>query len=323
MAALCLSNIGHTDVYRRYLNLAAGTQYIWETRNLRSRIPWKNADTYMYLVKDTTIVAKNDDFNGLASLIAYVPSASGTYYLIIRAYSKYSLGECDVYQSVGGGSAQKIDDDVKFGGYPISAHWKADERILTRNATGDTYLYLIHGNTMLRDDDSGTGLCSSLRPGYEGYGLAVVGSYSAYSEGTTVLCNYYQSYLDNPGARGSEDKPQILVSENMHKFTIELLKEKPNLEKLSHKEREEKIRKLRDSILSKKDLSLLSAPEISVSKEYTAAAKKYEGLLKTKEKELKALSVPERAMEMAKIEQTKRAMMRDLVPQEEEWSTPH
>lgn len=313
----CLKNISHTYVYRRRFSLNAGVQYIWETRDLRAPI-FHSCDTYMYLVRGNTIVAKNDDYNGLASLIAYVPTVSGTYYLIIRAYSKYTSGTCDVYKSVGGGSPSRIDNDVKFGGYPVSAHWKADERILTRNATGDTYLYFIHGNTMLRDDDSGDGLCSSIRPGYAAYGRVIVGSYSRWSEGTTWLCNYYQSYLDNPGSQDEVDDPKIIVSENMAKFQTELMKEKPSLEKLSHQERETKVQKLRDSILSKEDISRLGAPKIRVPKEFIVASERYEKLLKANEKRLKPLSHAERASEMAKMEREKREIFRNLVPQEEE-----
>ena len=97
--------------------MTAGVDYIWDTRDLRGTHP----DTYMYLVRGSTIIAKNDDYIGLASLIAYRPSVTGNYYLIIRAYGSYSPGTCDVYESVGGGAATKIDNDVKFGGHPVSA----------------------------------------------------------------------------------------------------------------------------------------------------------------------------------------------------------
>jgi len=320
MATYCLYNIPHTYVYWRYRYLTAGVQYVWETRDLRAPIS-HHCDTYMYLVRGNTIVAKNDDYNGLASLIAYVPTVSGVYSLIIRAYSKYTSGTCDVYQSVGGGSPSRIDNDVNFGGYTVSAHWKADERILTRNATGDTFLYIIHGNTMLRDDDSGDGLCSSISPGYEGYGLVVVGSYSRYTEGFTSLCNYYQSYLDNPGSQNEVDDPKIVISKAMAKFQTELIKEKASLEELSDKEREARVLKLRNSILSKKDIRQLVAPKIRAPKEFTVASERYGKLLKAAKPKLKRLSHSKRAAEMAKIEREKREIFRDLVPQEEEYSS--
>ena len=198
MTRYCLNNVYHRYVYRRVRHLTAGVQYIWETRDLKAGPGW-SPDPYMYLTRGESIVAKNDDFKGRASLIAYVPSVSGSYYLIIRAHSYPASGTCDVYESVGGGVANRIDNDVWFSGSLVSAHWKADERIETRNATGDTYLYLIHGNTMLRDDDGGPGLHSRIKPGYEGWGLIVLGSYSRWTQGKTQLCTYYQSYLDNPG----------------------------------------------------------------------------------------------------------------------------
>jgi hypothetical protein len=318
MTMFCLYGIPHTYVYWSSLNLTAGQQYVWETRDLRSGIFQASPDPYMYLVRGNTIVAKNNDHIGKASLIAYVPTVSGAYYLIIRAYSKYSPGTCDVYQTTGAGEATRIANDVKFGGYPVDAHWKADERILTSNATGDTYLYIIHGNTMLRDDDSGSGFCSSIRPGFGGYGTVVVGSYSAWSEGTTSLCNYYQSYLANPGRRDEMDDPKIIISETMVKFQTELMKQKPSLEELSHQEREARVKKLRDGILSKKDISQLGAPEIQAPKEFVDASKRYDKLLKAAEKKLERLSYAERAAEMAKMEREKREIFRDLVPQEDE-----
>jgi hypothetical protein len=304
--------------------LSAGTQYIFETRDLRAG--WFfTPDTYMYLVRGNTIVARNDDHYGLASLIAYQPSVSGSYLLVIRAYSKYNAGTCDVYQTTGGGSPQKIDNDVRFGGYPISAHWKGDERIETRNATGDTYLFLVHGNTMLRNDDGGAGLHSRITPGYEGYGQAYVGSYSRYSEGETWLCNYYQSYLDNPGERDEIDDPAIVVTDAMARFQAEMRKHKASLEELSPEElaeqsvqaEEERIQKIRDSILDTDDVKRLGAPAVSVPREFIAASQQYDELLRGEEKGLAALPVAERGQEMRKMEVRKREMLRAFVPQEE------
>jgi len=313
MATFYLEGIPHTYVYRRWLRLNSGVQYIWETRDLRGTYP----DTYMYLVRGNTIIASNDDYNGRASLIAYVPSVTGDYRLIIRGFSKYSLGTCDVYQSVGGGSPTKIDNDVIFGGYPVYAHWKADETILTLNAIGDTYLYIIHGNTMLSDDDSGDGLCSSIRPGYESYGTVVVGSYSSYSQGVTWLGNHYKSYFVNPGGQQAMDDPKIIISEKIAKFQTELIKEKPSLEKLSHNERETRVMKLRDSILSKDDINRLGAPHIPVPPEFAAAFEQYQRQLQSAEKELEGLSYAQRAAKMAKIEREKRHIFGNFVPQEE------
>lgn len=312
----CLTNVPHTYVYRKLLWLSAGTQYIFETRNLREPI-YYTCDTYMYLVRGNTIVAKNDDYNGLASLIAYVPTVSGNYLLVIRAYSKYTGGKCDVYQSTAGSGPVPIDSNVKFGGYPVSAHWKADERLLTRNATGDTYLYLVHGNTMLRDDDSGDGVCSSIRPGYSGSGIIIVGSYGYWTEGTTYLCNYYKSYLDNPGSEDEIDDPNIIISENMAKFQIELMQTKRSLEQLSHEEKEAEIRKFRDKILTKEEIDQLAAPRITIPKKYVAASGRYDKLLEANEDRLKRLSHAKRDIEMAKLEKEKKQIFKNLVPQED------
>lgn len=319
MVRYCIGGVWHTYVYRRYRYLTQGQQYIFETRDLRGTRP----DTYMYLIRnsDNTIVRRNDDYNGLASLLAYQPRVSGGYYLIIRGYARYSAGTCDVYQSTGGGAPTRIDNNVRFGGWPVSSHWKDDERIETTNAWGDTYLYLIHGNTMLRNDDGGAGFNSRITPGYQGWGLTVVGSYSRYTEGLASLCNFYQSYLDNPGTV-DEDDPRIVISDDMVKFEIELKKQKASLEELPIKEQEERVKKLRDSILSAEDIKRFPPPKVTVPKEFTAALERYEGLLKEAEKKLEPLSLAERAAEMAKMEHQKREIFGNLVPQEEDSPTP-
>lgn len=318
MTRYCLSNVAHTYVYRRWMNLNAGVQYIWETRDLQGAHP----DTYMYVVRtsDNHIVAKNDDYNGLASLIAHVPATSGSHLLLIRAYSKYSAGTCDLYESIEGGSPQRIENNVKFGGTPVSAHWKSDERIETTGATGDTYLYLIHGNTVLRNDDGGAGLHSKIQPGYSGYGTVVVGSYSRYSEGTTRLCNYYQSYLDNPGEE-DEDQP-VSISKAMGQFQKELARNKDAWEELAPDEREENIKRLRDKILGPDDIEQMQAPTIRPPKDFASAQERYERVLKENEKRLSDLPPGRRMAEMEKLAREKSEIFKGLVPLHEDWSAP-
>lgn len=322
MVTYCLNNLYHSYIYRRSRYLSAGSQYIFETRDLR-RLSSSSADTYMYLVRNNQIVVKNDDHIGRASMFAYQPTVSGYYTLIIRAYSKYSRGKCDVYQTTNG-NVSKLSNNAYFGGTPIWAHWKSDERIETNNGYGDTYLLLICGNQMLMDDDGGAGLYSKIRPGFHGYGIIVHGSYSHSSRGRANLCNYYQSYLSNPGGPDLIDDPKIIISDNMAKFQNELMKYKSSLQEmplekrieLTVQEQDETVKNLRDKILSEDEIKLFEIRDPPLSKEYESASNKYEKILEEAEKKLKDLAYRERAAEMAKIAVQKRTIFENIVPQE-------
>ena len=234
MATYCVSGIYANKVYNRSIYLSAGTQYVFETRDLNG------SDTYMYLVRGNTIITRNDDYRGLASLIAYQPTVSGNYNLVIRSYSRYSRGTCDVYMSTGGGAPVKINNNSRFGGHPLYAHWKSDERIETASSSADPYLYLITGSTMYWNDDGGPGYHSRITPGWSGYGLVVVGSWSYATRGYTKACIYYQSYLDNPGPDSDlVDDPDLILSDNHFNFQQELMKYKAKLEAMPMKKRME------------------------------------------------------------------------------------
>lgn len=349
MVTYCLDDIRHTYVYRKNLYLSAGVMYIFETSNLQPKIPWRTPigvsipviagipglklgpDTVMYLVYPSlwpthpipTIVAYNDDYNGFASLFAYQPTQSGYYTLIIRGHNKFSSGTCDVYQSTAG-NKQKIDTAASFGGYPVAAHWKSDETILTTNTTGDTYLFIfpeedIIGSQLLYDDDSGEYLCSQIVPGYEGWGKIVVGSYSKNYEGITSLCNYYQSYLDNPGG---DEKPKVIISDNMFKFQQELIKYKSKLKEMpleemvkkSIGEQEAEVKKIRDKYLTEEDLELLKIPSIEVPQKFIDASEKYMKILEKAQKELESLPYEERILEMEKLELHKKKIFKNITP---------
>jgi hypothetical protein len=314
-----LYNIPHTYVYRRSLYLNSGSQYVFETRDLDDNT-WNfgnTADTYMYLVRGDNIVAKNDDHNGLASLIAYRPTVSGHYYLFIRAYSKYSNGTCDVYQTTDNGSQQKLDNNVKFGGYPISARWRSDERLETTNASGDTYLYLISGNKFLKNDDSGEGYCSLINPNFAGTGLVVVGSWSQNSEGNTWVSNFYMSYLDNPG-RDLLDDPALIITPNMEKYRTELHVVKPKIEGLSHGDREEEVVGLQKKVLTKEERESFGARRIKPpSEEYIKAFHEYTEILNGKKSQIAKLNLPEQINQMKRMSAIKREIFRGHIPLDE------
>jgi hypothetical protein len=107
-----------TYVYMAGATLNRGSRYVFETRNLSP-----GADTVMHLTQGTLVneVAYNDDCPGagLGSCIDFTPSSTGTYYLIIYAYSPNSGGRggqhtFDLY--VGG---NLYSSGIHLGGYVI------------------------------------------------------------------------------------------------------------------------------------------------------------------------------------------------------------
>lgn len=196
--------IPHSYVYRRWESLEEGHIYHFETRNLTklSTSQSLDPDPVMYLVQSSSneIVARNDDYIGLASTIIYSPSVTGGYLLIIRAYATETPGYCDLYKGVDN-MPPPPPARVKFGGTRIYTKWDSDEWFETKldGGSGDTYLYLIQGDYvgghLYRNDDGGIRLCSKIVPESGGSPWAIVGSYSPYSEGQCRLYLYYKSYM--------------------------------------------------------------------------------------------------------------------------------
>ena len=116
----------HSYVYRRDMTLQAGTTYHFQTRNLTSG--WfGRPDPVMYLVRGNDIVGFNDDYTGLASEIIYTPTVTGTYKVVIRAFTTSTPGYCDLYRGEGGAPPSLLESGVMFGGTYIWARWKLGE----------------------------------------------------------------------------------------------------------------------------------------------------------------------------------------------------
>ena len=309
-------------MYRKGISLSAGTQYVFDTRDLRG---WYRPDTYMYLVRDNSIVAKNDDYNGYASLIAYQPSISGYYWLIIRAYSKNRIGTCDVYMKTGGGAPSRIANNAHFGGYPLDARWKSDERIETNSSSADPYIYLIDGYSMLSNDDGGPGLHSRITPGYNGTGIVVVGSYSWSTRGNTKVCNYYQSYLDNPGITSDlMDDPELILSDNHTKYEQELKMYKAKLSamsmedlmKITPEDIDAEVQEIRGRTLSKEEITI-EEPKEDISKKLEKAGAEYDEILEKSKKKLEGLDFTKGGKLVRQIEFQKSEVFRGLIPLED------
>lgn len=172
------------------------------------------SDPYLYLLDSTlTVVASDDDSNGnLQSKIRYTPSASGTFYIRLRAYPKGRYGFCSLtvrappppppVSSLAIGPGDTLNDQyfawessysTRAGGpyasYRIEMTAGTAYTFTTSNAHGgnttDTYLYLLNpgGSVVASDDDSNGNLASRLT-----YQPSAGGTYTlklrAYARGT-------------------------------------------------------------------------------------------------------------------------------------------
>jgi len=168
----------------------AGTAYVIETSDLGYR-----CDTYMYLYHPdgTTEIAHDDDGgDGWGSRITWMAGSGGAYYVRVRPFGLFSLGEGSEYdlsiaRSGGGGGDEYEPDDSPAEAGPIAVNGEAQTHnfhvagdndwvrftasagveyvIETGNLGGlsDTYLYLYDadGRTEIaHDDDSGDGFAS-------------------------------------------------------------------------------------------------------------------------------------------------------------------
>lgn len=198
--AVLSDRFSFTYVYRTYRSLTAGHTYVIETRDLARRSWFQSAgpDTVLYVLDGNNIVARNDDWENLRSLVTFTPSTTKSYWVIVRSYNTATIGYFDLYID-----NARISNDAKFGGTRIYSHWKAGECFQTSNlASGDPYAYLLDrdyvGGRMYRNDDGGSGLNSKICVSNERYGYFIVGSYSKRSEGRCRVDLRWHSYHRDP-----------------------------------------------------------------------------------------------------------------------------
>jgi hypothetical protein len=192
--------VNFTYVSRSWRTFTAGHTYIVETRDLKKRHWWQsaNADTVLYILDGDNIVARNDDWGGLRSLVTFTPSVTKSYLVIVRSYRTATLGYFDLYIDNG-----RVANDRKFGGARMYSKWKPGECFQTTSlSSGDPYAYLIDrdyvGGRMYRDDDGGSGLNSKVCVNNERSGYFVLGSWSQGTEGRSRVNLYWHSYHNNP-----------------------------------------------------------------------------------------------------------------------------
>jgi hypothetical protein len=277
----------HSYVYRRSQELSVGVIYQYKMVNVRDVFFLQQIapDSVMYLVDENNrIVARNDDrpwlpgdpTSGSASEIIYRPEQSGTYTLILRSYSFFSPGYCDLYRIDHSwdpeGTLNLLERDVLFWGGTRRLRAHTGEVFETTNSTGDPFLIFIfydwrNGRAYFGSgiDDAGAGLNSRFvtppfsehdpDPG-EGDVTVILGSYSRSSQGECELCWEQPSAL----APSRERRENIHRSHEMQQFAAQLRDTKDTLEDLEPAERERKVAELRQKILPKDERRLQFTP---------------------------------------------------------------
>jgi hypothetical protein len=312
----------HRYVYRRSVDLARGVSYNFQTRNLRDVFWFQSApaDPVMYLVKPNSheIVARNDDYNGLASEIFYTADSSQTYTLVIRARTTATPGYCDIFGRIAGGSFLRVDQDALFFGVRHSAQWNAEGQVFeTTSSTGDPYLIFIIGDFAGGHmyfgpgvDDAGTGLNSKfvtpapLGPGIAS-GMIVLGSYSRWTEGNCDLCT---PDLDGAASRGpsrpdGSERGRHAESSRMRQFTDAMKEQKEHLESLEPWERDKRVAELRQTTLSEEERRLQTVPVPQAAPDLLRSYTDYFGRYSDLASDLKDLSYVERSQKLTELKE--------------------
>jgi hypothetical protein len=260
----------HRYVYRRTEDLVLGSIYHYFMTDIRDvfflqQIP---PNSVMYLVKDNTIVARNDNYyGGGSSTLIYEAPVTGRYTLILRSYNFFSPGYCDLWRGgwPRGDPPELLETDVLFWGGTRYVTWSPGQVFETTNSTGDPFLIFLFSDQVAGKayfgsgiDDAGAGLNSRfVAPGGgtgTAFGTVILGSYSRSTEGECDFCQEDPSALAPPRER----RETIHRSHEMQQFAAQLRDTKDTLEDLEPAERERKIAELRQKILPKDERRLQS-----------------------------------------------------------------
>jgi len=215
--------------------LTAGTTYEIFTSDV---VAGSTSDPYLYVMSTAEqILAQDDDSGGNNNArIVFTPSATGTYWVRLRAYSKNRYGFCSLTVReqappppptevvIGPGdvlngqifewrTAFASRSDGTYGQYRIDMVANTVYTFETSDSVGggnDTYLYLLNSTfTVVRyDDDSGAGYHSRLtfQPAADGtYYLRL----RAYSQGASGTCRL--TCTGSAGVPGNPLEPDLIV----------------------------------------------------------------------------------------------------------------
>jgi hypothetical protein len=288
----------------------------------------------MYLVRGNTIVAYNDDYADLASEIIYTATESGSYRLVIRAYTTSTPGYCDLYLGINGAAPTQVDHDLFFGGTYVNARWKQDEWFETKNRlifvtegdpggyhTEDPFLYLIYDGMMYWDDDTAGNFNSKVVPPSSGSGIVVVSSYSRYSGGQCALALVGTSYLApwlSPAPWSRKLAPDI-PSDRAKKYLSEFKRLKPGLERSTPRERDQKILELQRQLLSEEEIRAHAVPMPEVTHDFVHRQEQFKAQYKKLERSLNKMSPEDRVERLVRM---KREAMGDEYSELKDFAAP-
>ncbi len=317
----------HSYVYRRDVSLQAGSTYHFQTRNLRP-LRSGNADPVMYLVLEHDIVAFNDDYVGLASEIIYTPMVTGTYKLVIRAFTTSTPGVCDLYQGVNGAPPSLLESNVTFAGTYVWVRWKQGEWFETGRGLvidlggevnvgnvgalpgdgSDPFMFLIYpehavGSKMYWNDDGAGSLQSKIEPPTGGTGTVILGAYSRYTGGECRLALVGESYKApwmSPGPWAFEVEPAA-PTPTVQKYMEHLGRQKPALDELSPDERDQRVLELQRRMLSEEEIRRQLAPIPAASTELVSRQEIFLDRYRQMEKELEQMPYDERGTKLAQL----------------------
>jgi hypothetical protein len=325
---LCTEPIPHTAIFTRLLTLTAGSvNHFFTTGTFGWFLQQASPDPVIALVSSSgTVVAFNDDFIGLDSDIIFTPATTGTFRLIVHSFSTPAAGFTNVMLSVNGAAPTPLGAATKFAGTHILTDWNSGIRFDTAGGNGDTVLILRNGRTrgatLLFNDDLGAisrifspglqgALNSSITPNFSAHGGltdntatdAIVGSFSVNTEGETVLCQLFRSWMSpllSPPRDTAKPSPMPVTSA-MTRYLAEYAEQKPKLVEMAPDERDAAILALQRNLLSEPEIRTISAPASLATAAYIRAQNAYLARVKAREGELTKLGHDERAAELDKM----------------------
>ena len=309
-------NVPHRFVYRRTQQLLAGRRHQYRITNLRNLYPFQGAaaDPVMHIVDPNgTILAENDDFNGLASQIIFTPATNTAATLIIRPFTTKTPGACVLEKGLDGNPPTPVDTNVSFNGLTGSVQFNAGDVFSTAFSTGDPMLFLRTGNVMLIDDDGADPIFGKLNAKIVaptgGRGTLIVGSSSLTSEGA---CNLYLEPAAGPISirldmserrdkfgRRPQDEPK--GSPQMERYIAKLRESKEMLEALEPSEREQKVIELQEQFLTEDERRPLILPAPQAAADFVTLQRLYLERYREIERELEGLPYEERAARVSAL----------------------
>jgi hypothetical protein len=170
LAVLCMPSValaayGKFDLTASHVHLVPVTINANETVTFDTYdIAPTGGDTVMHLLAPSgQEVAQNDDWNGtLASHIQYTAPTTGTYTVVIRAFSSYNSGTCSLKKN-----GVPLQTGFPFAGGSLATNTISSDFVQTAllyGGTDDTVLIGLNGSNQIigMNDDRGVGFASKL-----------------------------------------------------------------------------------------------------------------------------------------------------------------